>query len=159
MRGVCRRNHSNRINEAIQKSVVLFKTMNVPDNNSASQATTSAVSQHSTGKFHWTDAMTRAMLEEMLNQVVAGKAADNGFKKEAWKEIVAAIQPHCLQIDEAGNCRIVTQRQASNKRSELKTAHAEWWALQKESSGFGIDPVTGCITGDNTELDLYFEVR
>lgn len=69
----------------------------------------------------WSTNMVVALLQGLCDQVQLGRGADGEFRREAWEAVLPQIQALIIQTDEAGNPRILTQTQASNKKSELKT--------------------------------------
>ncbi|MCJ1235416.1 hypothetical protein MMC14_003384 [Varicellaria rhodocarpa] len=90
-------------------------------------------------KFNWTLCQEEVLFRTLIEQLEAGKRADNGFKAEAWAAVVEAVQK------EVQPPLIVQPRHYKNKFGWYKGMYKEWLLL-KEQSGFGWDPETDRLT-------------
>ena len=76
--------------------------------------------------------MTEALVETIQGVFKAGKAADNGFKKEAWLEASNAV----IRVYQ-GPIRVgISASQYKNKQGDLMEKQKHWLVLSKQS-GFG----------------------
>jgi hypothetical protein len=106
--------------------------------------------------FYWDEATTTALLEGLVEQIDAGKRADNSFKKEAWTAALACVAPHCRVRD--GVRRLPTQQQATNRLSYLREDWIEWRRL-KEQTGIGWDEERNIPIAPDEWWDTYLRVR
>ena len=88
--------------------------------------------QSTSERVNWTIEMTEALVETIYGVFKAGKAADNGFKKEAWLEASNAV----IRVYQGPIGVGISASQCKNKWGDLKEKWKHWLVLSKQS-GFG----------------------
>jgi hypothetical protein len=100
--------------------------------------------------FVWTIKLEALLFNELVRQVVdLGKRADSGFKKEAWKEVVARIYSkagHQISVDKAKN-KVDTLRQ-----------HWRGFNYLKDQSGFGYNEEIGLFEAEDRVWEAIIEL-
>lgn len=93
--------------------------------------------------------MEEALIKTLLNAVEAGLRADSGYKAEAWKRALRAVQAVTEQV--------VHDKQLKSKHDNKKRDWCVWKDLLNQS-GIRRDE-NGCITGDPAVLETYFRAH
>ena len=104
-------------------------------------------------KLFWTPAMEQALLEGLARQVVDGKQAESGFKKEAWTAVIKDIQA----VMPGAIPHPITQQQAKNKMAIWKRRYVIWVELG-DLSGFGWNMELGLYTASEETWATYIAV-
>jgi hypothetical protein len=86
--------------------------------------------EQSNERITWSDEMTEARIEWLYSVFKDGRAADNGFKKEAFAGAVAAVEKVCT------SGASLSWDKCKNKWGDLKEKWKHWLVLS-EMSGFG----------------------
>lgn len=94
--------------------------------------------------------MIEAMLAILVTEVHEGRRSDNGYKKEAWSEVVKAVQ-------DVGGPAALHSDVCKSKYESLKKDFRVYCALIGQS-GFSVDD-EGVVTGPPEALDAYFEAH
>jgi Myb/SANT-like DNA-binding domain len=94
----------------------------------------------------WDTAQHHHLVDGLLQALRAGKASENGFKREAWKEIKVEFNAVF------GTSYSIPQLKTAWK--ELKTKYAVVKRLQ-EQSGFGWNPVLQKVTAELEVWNAY----
>jgi len=95
---------------------------------------------------NWNEAKSSYLLDRLIDANLAGKAADGGFKKEAWQLAMNMF-----------NTRFQTKYSIVQLRTQWRTLKTKYQTVKtlKEQSGFGWDPVSQRVTAESSVWDSY----
>jgi hypothetical protein len=94
----------------------------------------------------WNEEKSNYLLDRLIDANLAGKAADGGFKKEAWQGAMSMF-----------NNRFNTKYSIAQLRTQWRTLKSKYQTVKmlKEQSGFGWDPVNQRVTAESSVWDSY----
>jgi Myb/SANT-like DNA-binding protein len=104
-------------------------------------------------KISWNFTMEEMLFQTLVDRARAGKRADQGFKTEAWVEVLSKVKA----VAPAKVKPLLTLAKIKSKESNYKALYKDWkWLISQ--SGFGIHPETRVVTASVEAWDEVLQV-
>lgn len=104
-------------------------------------------------KIHWNFTMEETLFQALIDGARAGKRADQGFKTEAWVDVLSKVQA----VAPAKTRPLLNLSKLKSKESNYKALYKDWkWLIAQ--SGFGIHPETRVVTASAEAWDEVLQV-